>query len=157
MPKSARHTAHGYYNGSPSVGASTRKCWRRILQRVLFGRVHQLTVDTYAVQHAGGLHPDKSVTVHLTVCISCWTAECVQRSCRQTCNNWPGRCGSGLILCRRTTGALLPYSMLRSRIHWSATSTVLASGVRPFGKRGRSTTLQSRNSSLNICRNPRSL
>lgn len=33
---------------------------------VLFGRVHQLTVDTYAVQHAGGRHPDKSVGIHLT-------------------------------------------------------------------------------------------
>jgi hypothetical protein len=31
----------------------------------LFGQVHQLTVDTYAVQHAGGRHPDKSVCVHL--------------------------------------------------------------------------------------------
>ena len=32
---------------------------------VLFGQAHQLTVDTYAVQHAGGRHPDKSVCVHL--------------------------------------------------------------------------------------------
>jgi hypothetical protein len=32
---------------------------------VLFGQVHQLTVDAYAVQHAGGRHPDKSVCVHL--------------------------------------------------------------------------------------------
>jgi hypothetical protein len=32
---------------------------------VLFGQVHQLTVDTYAVQHAGGRHPDKSVCIHL--------------------------------------------------------------------------------------------
>jgi hypothetical protein len=32
---------------------------------VLFGQVHQLTVDTYAAQHAGGKHPDKSVDVHL--------------------------------------------------------------------------------------------
>jgi hypothetical protein len=32
---------------------------------VLFGQVHQLTVDAYAVQHAGGNHPDKSVDVHL--------------------------------------------------------------------------------------------
>jgi len=32
---------------------------------VLFGQVHQLTVDTYAVQHAGGAHPDKSVCIHL--------------------------------------------------------------------------------------------
>jgi hypothetical protein len=33
---------------------------------VLFGQVHQLSVDAYAVQHAGGMHPDKSVAVHLT-------------------------------------------------------------------------------------------
>jgi len=32
---------------------------------LLFGQVHQLTVDTYAVQHAGGQHPDKSVCIHL--------------------------------------------------------------------------------------------
>ena len=32
---------------------------------VLFGQVHQLTVDAYAVQHAGGQHPDKSVFIHL--------------------------------------------------------------------------------------------
>jgi len=31
----------------------------------LFGQIHQLTVDSYAVQHAGGPHPDKSVDVHL--------------------------------------------------------------------------------------------
>ena len=31
----------------------------------LFGQIHQLTVDAYAVQHAGGRHPDKSVCVHL--------------------------------------------------------------------------------------------
>jgi len=31
----------------------------------LFGSVHQLSVDAYAVQHAGGRHPDKSVCVHL--------------------------------------------------------------------------------------------
>ena len=31
----------------------------------IFGRAHQITVDAYAVQHAGGRHPDKSVCVHL--------------------------------------------------------------------------------------------
>ena len=31
----------------------------------LFGQIHQLTVDSYAVQHAGDPHPDKSVDVHL--------------------------------------------------------------------------------------------
>ena len=32
---------------------------------LLYGQVHQLTVNTYAVQHAGGRHPDKSVAIHL--------------------------------------------------------------------------------------------
>jgi hypothetical protein len=31
----------------------------------LFGQIHQQTVDAYAVQHAGGPHPDKSLDVHL--------------------------------------------------------------------------------------------
>ena len=31
----------------------------------LFGSAHQLSVDTYAVQHAGRSHPDKSVDIHL--------------------------------------------------------------------------------------------
>lgn len=56
----------GYYHAS-------RECWsvytevlaREYEDAVLFGRVHQLTVDAYAVQHAGGPHPDKSVCVHL--------------------------------------------------------------------------------------------
>ena len=54
------------YNTSP-------ECWEiftEILGRefgnaVLFGQVHQLTVDTYAAQHAGGGHRDKSVIIHL--------------------------------------------------------------------------------------------
>ncbi|HKQ60277.1 MAG TPA: DUF5946 family protein [Candidatus Polarisedimenticolaceae bacterium] len=56
-----------YYHASP-------ECWsvygevlaREYQNAVLFGQVHQLTVDSYAVQHAGGPHPDKSVDVHLT-------------------------------------------------------------------------------------------
>jgi len=56
----------GYYLAS-------QECWsvynevlaREYQNAVLFGRVHQLTVDAYAVQHAGGPHPDKSVCVHL--------------------------------------------------------------------------------------------
>ncbi|HKB16384.1 MAG TPA: DUF5946 family protein, partial [Planctomycetota bacterium] len=55
-----------YYNVSP-------ECWSvftEVLEKeytnpALFGEVHRLTVDTYAVQHAGGPHPDKSVDVHL--------------------------------------------------------------------------------------------
>jgi hypothetical protein len=52
---------------------ASAECWS-VFEEVLaselqnpvpFGQVHQLTVDTYAVQHAGGRHPDKSVCVHL--------------------------------------------------------------------------------------------
>jgi hypothetical protein len=52
---------------------ASAECWslfeevlaREFQNAVLFGQVHQLTVDAYAVQHAGGRHPDKSVCVHL--------------------------------------------------------------------------------------------
>jgi hypothetical protein len=54
------------YHGSP-------ECWsvfgevlaREFGDAVLFARVHQLGVDAYAAQHAGGAHRDKSVCVHL--------------------------------------------------------------------------------------------
>jgi hypothetical protein len=56
----------GYYHASP-------ECWSvygevpaaEYQNPVLFGQVHQLSVDTYASQHTGGPHPDKSVCVHL--------------------------------------------------------------------------------------------
>ncbi len=56
----------GYINASP-------ECWavfNRVLATeysdgTLFHEVHQLTVDSYAVQHAGGRHPDKSIFIHL--------------------------------------------------------------------------------------------
>jgi len=59
-------TSRGYYNVSD-------ECWELYTEvlgseysnAVLFGQVHQLTVDSYAVQHAGGPHPDKSLDVHL--------------------------------------------------------------------------------------------
>ena len=52
---------------------ASAECWalfERVLaaefeSAVLFGRAHQLSVDAYAVQHAGGGHPDKSVAIHL--------------------------------------------------------------------------------------------
>ena len=67
MPWNAKAAYNGYYNTSP-------ECWEvytevlgaEFSNAVLFGQVHQLTVDTYAVQHAGGHHPDKSIGVHLT-------------------------------------------------------------------------------------------
>ena len=53
---------------------ASAECWtvfERVIEAefqnaVLFGQAHQLTVDAYAVQHAGGQHPDKSVCIHLT-------------------------------------------------------------------------------------------
>jgi hypothetical protein len=66
MPVSANTGKHDYYNTSP-------ECWSLYTEVLgaeysnayLFGQVHQLTVDTYSSQHAGGRHPDKSVDVHL--------------------------------------------------------------------------------------------
>jgi hypothetical protein len=56
----------GYYNSSAECWAEyTRVLAVEYQDAVLFGQVHQLTVDAYAVQHAGGAHPDKSVCVHL--------------------------------------------------------------------------------------------
>src|ERR1041384_6466827 len=61
MPARPDAPPDGYYN-------TTRECWSVFTEVVgaefanalLFGRAHQLTVDTYAVQHAGGPHPDNS-------------------------------------------------------------------------------------------------
>jgi len=67
MPDSDTAIYYGYFNASP-------ECWMvftEVLEAefsnaVLFGQVHRLTVDAYAVQHAGGPHPDKSIAVHLS-------------------------------------------------------------------------------------------
>jgi hypothetical protein len=56
----------GYYNASPECwSVFTEVVGAEFSNAVLFGQVHQLTVDAYATQHAGGPHPDKSVDVHL--------------------------------------------------------------------------------------------
>ena len=55
-----------YYNASAECwSVYTEVLAAEYSNAVLFGQVHQLTVDTYAVQHAGGPHPDKSVGIHL--------------------------------------------------------------------------------------------
>lgn len=67
MPRDGGTVYDGCYHCSP-------ECWSVYTEVLgtefgnapLFGRVHQLTVDAYAVQHAGGEHPDKSVGIHLT-------------------------------------------------------------------------------------------
>ena len=66
LPARKTNNTGNYYNTSD-------ECWdlytevlgKEYSDAVLFGQVHQITVDTYAVQHAGGRHPDKSVDVHL--------------------------------------------------------------------------------------------
>jgi hypothetical protein len=66
LPHREFANGHAYYNAS-------RECWllyaevlgTQYSDAVLFGHAHQLTVDAYAVQHAGGAHPDKSVGIHL--------------------------------------------------------------------------------------------
>ena len=65
MPRSERSYGRKFH--------ASAECWSLFEQvlaaefqnPVLFEQVHQLTVDSYAVQHAGGQHPDKSVCIHL--------------------------------------------------------------------------------------------
>lgn len=67
MPASEAATYDGKFNASPECwSVFTEVIGAEFSNAALFGRVHQLTVDAYAVQHAGGRHPDKSVDVHLS-------------------------------------------------------------------------------------------
>ena len=67
LPPSETAFYDGYFHAS-------RECWSVFCEvmeaefsnAVVFAAVHQLSVDAYAVQHAGGGHPDKSVGVHLS-------------------------------------------------------------------------------------------
>jgi hypothetical protein len=60
---------------------ASAECWALFEQAIaeefqnpaIFGPAHQITVDAYAVQHAGGRHPDKSVCIHLVGLY--WTIE----------------------------------------------------------------------------------
>jgi len=66
MPLRQAASYEGRYNCSA-------ECWELYTEvlaaefenAMLFGQVHQLTVDAYAVQHAGGRKPDKSLAIHL--------------------------------------------------------------------------------------------
>ena len=66
MPENKRLGYDGYYNCS-------KECWAvysevlgyQFSNAIVFSQVHQLTVDAYAIQHAGGSHPDKSIAIHL--------------------------------------------------------------------------------------------
>jgi hypothetical protein len=66
MPHRPLLTKHSYYN----VSAQCWSVYTEVLaaeysNAVLFGQVHQITVDTYSSQHAGGVHPHKSIDIHL--------------------------------------------------------------------------------------------
>ena len=66
MPRRDNAPPDGYYNTSPECWAVyTEVLAAEYSNALLFGQIHQMTVDSYAVQHAGGPHPDKSVDVHL--------------------------------------------------------------------------------------------
>jgi Family of unknown function (DUF5946) len=66
MPQRPGATNDTYYNASPECwSVYTEVLGAEYSHAVIFGQVHQLTVDAYAVQHAGGPHPDKSVDIHL--------------------------------------------------------------------------------------------
>lgn len=65
MPLSARSYDRKFHASAECWSVFEEVLAAEFQNAVLFGQVHQLTVDTYAVQHAGGRHPDKSVCVHL--------------------------------------------------------------------------------------------
>ncbi len=66
MPRQPHITRQCYYNCSAECWAVyTETLGTEYSHAIIFGQVHQLTVDSYAVQHAGGEHPDKSVGIHL--------------------------------------------------------------------------------------------
>jgi hypothetical protein len=66
IPASQRIVYDGKFHTSPECWSIfTEVVGAELGNAVLFGQVHQLTVDTYAVQHAGGRQPDTSIDVHL--------------------------------------------------------------------------------------------
>ena len=58
---------HRYIGASPGCWALVGEVWAREYGDARYGRVHQLTVDTYAAQHPGTPSPQsiRSVAVHL--------------------------------------------------------------------------------------------
>jgi allophanate hydrolase subunit 1 len=66
MPAGTPIAYDGYFNASAECwSVFTEVIGREFSNAVLFGQVHHLTVEAYVVQHPGGLHPDKSIDIHL--------------------------------------------------------------------------------------------
>ena len=65
MPMSEQTYTHKFYASAESWSLFEEVLAAEFQNAILFGQVHQLTVDAYAVQHSGGRHPEKSVCIHL--------------------------------------------------------------------------------------------
>jgi hypothetical protein len=66
MPESTKVTYDGNYNCSPECWVIYTEVLRSYAgEGTASAAMRQILVDTYAVQHAGGRHPEKSVAVHL--------------------------------------------------------------------------------------------
>jgi hypothetical protein len=66
MPPDESAAYDGYYDCSPECwGVYSEVLGQQFSNAIVFSHVHQLTVDAYALQHAGGKHKDKSVVIHL--------------------------------------------------------------------------------------------
>ena len=67
MPDNPKESYDGYFNCSAACwGLFTEVAGYEFGNPARVWTVHQLTVDSYAVQHAGGPHPDKSLAIHLS-------------------------------------------------------------------------------------------
>jgi len=72
LPADPALSYNGYFNTSAGCWSVFGEVTATIYANpVTAGAAHQRVVDTYAVQHAGGPHPDKSVVVHL---VGLWLA-----------------------------------------------------------------------------------
>ncbi|HEV7572088.1 MAG TPA: DUF5946 family protein [Thermoanaerobaculia bacterium] len=66
MPAGNAIPYDGYFNASAECwSVFTEVLGREFSEGASFGQLQHLTAEAYAVQHAGGQHPDKSVGLHL--------------------------------------------------------------------------------------------
>jgi hypothetical protein len=56
---------HVYFNATAACWARYGEVLGRELSTPALLPIHQLSVDTYAAQHPGGAHPDRSIAIHL--------------------------------------------------------------------------------------------
>jgi hypothetical protein len=56
---------HVYFNSTAGCWAAYGEVLAREFTTPALLPIHQLSVDSYAAQHPGGAHPDKSIDIHL--------------------------------------------------------------------------------------------